>query len=68
MAQDTPPATVTSADPQTSQVPLSLAGWADKLSLNLDSAAQYSLIPVQGGGYRLFLSRDPGDQWIEMGR
>ncbi len=47
-------------------IPQSLAGWADKLSLNLDSAAQYSLIPVQGGGYRLFLSRD-AQQIVKLG-
>jgi general secretion pathway protein C len=36
---------------------VSLASLQDGLSFNLDSAAQYSLIPVRGGGYRLFLGR-----------
>jgi general secretion pathway protein C len=35
-----------------------LSSVKEGLSLRLDSAAQYSLIPVKGGGYRLFLGRD----------
>jgi general secretion pathway protein C len=46
--------------------PISLAGWKDKLSVNLESAAQYSLIPVRGGGYRLFLGRD-AQQMVRLG-
>ena len=42
------------------------AGWREKLSVNLDSRGPYSLIPVKGGGYRLFLSRDAG-QLADLG-
>jgi general secretion pathway protein C len=44
----------------------SIADWKGKLSLNLDTAAQYSLIPVRSGGYRLFLSRD-ARQMVKLG-
>ena len=61
--QETPAAAVSGE----SSVPeLPIAGWKDKLSLNLDTAAQYSLIPVKGGGYRLFLSRD-ARQIVKLG-
>ena len=49
-------------------VPLSvnIADGQDKLLLNLDTSTRYSLIPVAGGGYRLFLSRD-AQQLVDMG-